>query len=161
MRLYDQKDKTCLSSLYRLVNLTILVNLTTFVSLTKLINLTTIAKIDCLVFSILQLMLSAICFASRLLLMSLRCSFCHALDRRSSLLFYFTQYVRSLSDKLAKIVLVCLKSFVSVAILISITSNKCLRYIILNNINLIKNDFIKVNTMQSFISRILNFILLA
>jgi hypothetical protein len=106
-------------------------------------------------------MLSAIRFASRLLLMFFRYSLRYALNRKSSLLFYFTQYVRLLSDKLAKIVLVYLKSFVSVAILISTTSNKCLRYIILNNINFIKNDSIKVNTMQSFTNRILNLISLA
>ncbi len=106
-------------------------------------------------------MLSAIRFASRLLSISLRYFLRYTLDRRSSLLFYFTQYVRSLSDKLAKIVLVCLKSLVSATILISTTSNKCLRYIILNNISFIKNDFVKVNIMQSFTNCILDFILLA
>ncbi len=47
-----------------------------------------------------------------------------------------------MSDKLAKIVLICLKLFINVAIFINTTSNKYLRYIILNNINLIKNNFI-------------------
>jgi len=105
-------------------------------------------------------MLSAICFALRLLLISFCCSLCYALNRRSSLLFYLIQYIQLLSDKLTKIVLVCLELFVNVAILINITSNKCLRYIVLNNISFIKNDFVKINTMQSFTSRILNFILL-
>jgi len=105
-------------------------------------------------------MFNAICFALRLLLMSLRYFLCYALNRRSSLLFYFTQYIRLLSDKLVKILLIYLKSFVNVAILISTTSNKYLRYIIFNNINFIKNNFIKVNTMQSFTNCILDFILL-
>jgi hypothetical protein len=85
-------------------------------------------------------MLSAICFALYLLSISLRYSFCYILDRRSSLLFYLIQYVRLLSNRLAKIVLVYLKLFVNIAILIS--NNKYYIYYLIEQENNILEQYI-------------------